>query len=172
MAKAKVTKTKSKKLPTKKAAPKKAVRAGKPAPKFAKSVAKPKPRKVAPAQATRAQRKSDGVPEKLRDAALKILDARQAEDIVTIDLTQRSSIADYLVVASGRASRQIAAIAHYLSEAFENLGIKPVRIEGLPEANWVLVDAGDVIVHLFRPEVRSYYNLETMWSGNGGRDKS
>jgi ribosome-associated protein len=108
-------------------------------------------------------RRPAGVPEKLRDAALKVLDERQAEDIITVDLADRSSVADYLIIASGRASRQLAAIAHYLRETFAQHGISQIRVEGLPEANWVLVDAGDIIVHLFRPEVRRYYDLERIW---------
>ena len=91
------------------------------------------------------------------------LEDRQAEQIVTVELEGRSSMADYLVIASGRAQRQIAAIADYLREAFMKLGVRQVRIEGLPEANWVLVDAGDIVVHLFRPEVRDYYRLEDIW---------
>jgi len=106
-----------------------------------------------------------GMPEQLRDAALKILDERQAEEIVCITLTGRSSVADYLIIASGRAGRQVAAISDYLREAFMKLGVRQVRIEGQGEANWVLVDGGDVIVHLFRPEVRSYYDLDAIWNG-------
>jgi ribosome silencing factor RsfS/YbeB/iojap len=105
-----------------------------------------------------------GIPEQMRDAALKVLDERQAEDIVTVSLAGRSSVADYMIIASGRAGRQVAAIADYLREAFYKLGCKQVRIEGLGEANWVLIDAGDVIVHLFRPEVRTYYDLDSIWN--------
>lgn len=104
------------------------------------------------------------LPEQLRDAVLKVLDERQAEDIVVVPLAGRSSLADYVIIASGRASRQVAAIADYLREAFFKLGVKQVRIEGQSEANWVLVDAGDVIVHLFRPEVRSYYDVDSIWA--------
>lgn len=100
---------------------------------------------------------------KLYDAALRVLKDRQAEEIVSVELEGRSSVADYLIIASGRAGRQIAAIADHLREAFMKLGVPRVRVEGLPEANWVLVDAGDVVVHLFRPEVRSFYNLEGVW---------
>jgi ribosome-associated protein len=106
-----------------------------------------------------------GLPEQMRDAVLKILDERQAEEIVCITLTGRSSVADYLIIASGRAGRQVAAIAGYLREAFFKLGIKNIRIEGQGESNWVLVDAGDVVIHLFRPEVRRYYDLDAMWNG-------
>ena len=104
----------------------------------------------------------------MRDDALQVLNDRQGEEIVTIDLTGKSSIADYLIVASGRSARQIAAIAHYLREAFMKRGMKNIRVEGLPEGNWALVDGGDVIVHLFRPEVRSYYDLEAIWDKKPG----
>ena len=110
-----------------------------------------------------------GIPEQLLDAALKVLDERQAEDIVTVRLAGRSTIADYMIIASGRAARQVAAIADHLREAFFKLGIKQVRIEGQQEANWVLVDAGDVIIHLFRPEVRSYYDLDAIWKKTQGQ---
>jgi ribosome-associated protein len=129
-----------------------------------KSVAaKPAKKKPVKQAVALAPRRPSGVPEQLRDAALKILDERQAEEIVSFDLVGRSSVADYLIVASGRASRQLAAIAHYLEEAFTKLGGQRTRIEGLPEANWVLIDGGDVIVHLFMPEVRGFYNLEGIW---------
>ena len=125
----------------------------------AKSVAKPVAKVAAPVN-----RRPAGLPEQLRDAALKILDERQAEEIITFDLAGRSSVADYLIVASGRAGRQLAAIAQYLSEAFSKLGVQRTRVEGLQDANWVLIDGGDVIVHLFLPEVRGFYNLEGIWS--------
>ncbi len=108
-------------------------------------------------------KKGGGMPEKLLEATLKIMDDRKAEDINVIDLAGRSAMADYIVVASGNAARQIAAIAQYLQDAYFKLGIRNVRMEGLTEGNWVLVDCGDVIVHLFRPEVREYYNLESLW---------
>ncbi|MGB9154474.1 MAG: ribosome silencing factor, partial [Alphaproteobacteria bacterium] len=117
-----------------------------------------------PAIAARAIDAVDGLPEQMRDAVLKVLDERQAEDIVTIPLVGRSSLADYVIIASGRASRQVAALADYLREAFFKLGVRQVRVEGLGESNWVLVDAGDVIVHLFRPEVRSYYDVDAIWA--------
>jgi ribosome-associated protein len=131
--------------------------------KMAKVSRKPAKKSPAPKQPIRKKR-IGGLPDKLHEAAIKVLKDRQAEDIVTIDLEDRSSVADYLIIASGRASRQIAAIADYLREAFSKLGARQIRVEGLPEANWVLVDAGDVIVHLFRPEVRHYYQLEDIWN--------
>lgn len=100
---------------------------------------------------------------RLHELVLQSLDDDQAQDVVSIPLAGKSSIADYIVIASGRSSRQVAAIAQKLSERVKHAGGGQVRVEGLPTADWVLVDVGDVIVHLFRPEVRSFYNLERMW---------
>ena len=94
---------------------------------------------------------------------LTSLDDDQAQDVVSIPLEGKSGIADHMVIASGRSSRQVAAIAQKLAERLKQAGFGAPRLEGLPAADWVLVDAGDVIVHLFRPEVRSFYNLERMW---------
>jgi ribosome-associated protein len=95
--------------------------------------------------------------------ALQSLDDDQAQEVVSIPLEGKSSIADHMIVASGRSSRQVTAIARKLSERIKHSGLAMPRIEGLPAADWVVVDAGDVVVHLFRPEVRSFYNLERMW---------
>jgi ribosome-associated protein len=95
----------------------------------------------------------------------RTLDDGKAEDIVVIDLTGKSSIADYMVIATGRSQRQVAALAEHLRAALDETGLKRLSIEGQKQADWVLIDAGDVIVHLFRPEVRSFYNLEKMWGG-------
>ncbi|WP_041393514.1 MULTISPECIES: ribosome silencing factor [Sphingobium] len=94
---------------------------------------------------------------------LQSLDDDQAQDVVSIPLAGKSSIADHIVIASGRSSRQVAAIAQKLAERIKEATGRHVRIEGLPVADWVLIDAGDVVVHVFRPEVRSFYNLERMW---------
>ena len=102
--------------------------------------------------------------EKLHQLVLKSLDDDQALEITTIPLEGKSSIADHMVVASGRSTRQVAAMATKLGEKIKQEFGKSVRIEGLPAADWVLIDADDVIVHLFRPEVRSFYNLERMWA--------
>jgi ribosome-associated protein len=100
----------------------------------------------------------------LHDLVLRSLDDDQAQEVVSIPLAGKSSIADFMVVASGRSSRQVASMAQKLTERIkQDLG-RNVRIEGLPVADWVLIDADDVIVHLFRPEVRSFYNLERMWA--------
>ena len=87
----------------------------------------------------------------------------KAEDLVTIDLTGKSSLGDYMVVASGRSHRHVAAIADRLLGDLKEAGGSEVRVEGLRHGDWVLIDAGDVIVHIFRPEVRTFYNLEKMW---------
>ena len=101
--------------------------------------------------------------EALHQLVLRSLDDDQAQDVVTINLSGKSNIADHMVIASGRSTRQVAAIATHLAERLKKEGHGNPRIEGLPAADWVLIDAGDVVVHLFRPEVRSFYNLERMW---------
>ena len=88
----------------------------------------------------------------------------KAEDSVTIDLTGKSSIADFMVVASGRSNRHVAAVAENVIKDLGQAHVSRVRVEGLRQGDWVLIDAGDVIIHLFRQEVREHYNLEKMWS--------
>ena len=100
----------------------------------------------------------------LHALVLHSLDEDQAQDVVSIPLEGKSSIADFMVIASGRSTRQVAAIATHLAERLKKEGHGSPRIEGLPAADWVLIDAGDVVVHLFRPEVRTFYNLERMWA--------
>ncbi len=99
----------------------------------------------------------------LHAIVMQSLDDDQAQETVSIPLAGKSSIADHMVIASGRSSRQVAAMAQKLAERIKQQTGRSARIEGLPAADWVLIDAGDVIVHLFRPEVRSFYNLERMW---------
>ncbi|RDC61111.1 Ribosomal silencing factor RsfS [Alteripontixanthobacter maritimus] len=103
-------------------------------------------------------------PGSLHALVIHELDENQAQDVVSIPLEGKSSIADHMVIASGRSTRQVGAIAQKLAEEVKHAGHGPVRLEGLPAADWVLVDAGDVVIHLFRPEVRSFYNLERMWA--------
>ena len=105
---------------------------------------------------------ADGA-EALHRLVLTSLDDDQAVDTVSIPLAGKSSIADHMVVASGRSTRQVASMASKLAEKIKAETGRSARVEGLPNADWVLIDAGDVIVHLFRPEVRSFYNLERMW---------
>ena len=88
----------------------------------------------------------------------------KAQDIVVIDLAGKTTLADFMVVACGRSARQVAALAGKMQEKLKHTGYGKVPVEGLLQADWVLVDAGDVIIHLFRPEVREFYNLEKMWS--------
>jgi ribosome-associated protein len=100
----------------------------------------------------------------LHQLILKSLDDDQAVETISIPLAGKSTIADHMVIASGRSTRQVASMAQKLSEKIKSECGRIARIEGLPTADWVLIDAGDVIVHLFRPEVRSFYNLERMWA--------
>lgn len=88
----------------------------------------------------------------------------KAEDTTTIDLRDKSTIADTMVIASGRSSRHVGSIADRVIEDLHKAGLR-ARVEGMPHCDWVLIDAGDVVVHVFRPEVRSFYALEKMWAG-------
>jgi ribosome-associated protein len=94
---------------------------------------------------------------------LGVLDDAKAEETVAIDLTGKTSLADSMIVTSGRSNRHVGAIADHVIEALKAQGVRNLRVEGQPHCDWVLIDAGDVIVHIFRPEVRSFYNLEKMW---------
>ena len=102
--------------------------------------------------------------EELHRLVLKSLDDDQAVEIISIPLAGKSSIADHMVIASGRSTRQVASMANKLAQKIKDRVGRSPRIEGLPAADWVLIDAEDVIVHLFRPEVRTFYNLERMWA--------
>jgi ribosome-associated protein len=95
---------------------------------------------------------------------LASLDDAKAEGTTTIDIQGKSSIGDYMVVTSGRSHRHVGAIADRLIGDLKDAGFGSVRVEGLPHCDWVLIDAGDLIVHVFRPEVREFYNIEKMWS--------
>ena len=139
--------------------------------KAARPKAPPKkapPRKAAPPKATRPTATPKPAKSKastqLLNLALKSLDDDQAVDVSTIDLEGKTSIADHMIVASGRSQRQVGAMAVHLMQRLKAAGYRGIQIEGMPQNDWVLVDAGDVIVHLFRPEVRTFYNLEKMWS--------
>jgi ribosome-associated protein len=94
---------------------------------------------------------------------LKSLDDAKAEDIVSIDIMGKSPLGDYMIVASGRSPRHVGAIAERLMDDLKKAGAQDIRVEGLRNSDWVLIDTGDVIVHIFRPEVRSFYNIEKMW---------
>jgi ribosome-associated protein len=105
-------------------------------------------------------------PDRLLKAVLDTLDGAKAEDIVVVDLKGKTSIGDHMVIASGRSQRHVGAVAGHLIKKLKDEGYGRARVEGLPQGDWVLIDAGDVIVHLFRPEVRDFYNLEKMWSAD------
>jgi ribosome-associated protein len=98
------------------------------------------------------------------DLILKRLDEDKAQDVISIDLKDRSAMADAIIVASGRSQRHVGALADHLLRALKDEGRGRARVEGLPHCDWVLIDAGDVIIHLFRPEVRAFYNIEKIWS--------
>lgn len=102
----------------------------------------------------------------LRDLVVAALDDAKAEEIVTIDLAGKSSLGDFMVVATGRSDRHVAAIADQVAEKVAATGLPNPRTEGLPQADWVVIDAGAVIVHVFRPEVREFYKLEKMWQAD------
>lgn len=100
----------------------------------------------------------------LTNLILDVLDEHSAQEIIEIDIRGKSSISDYMIVASGRSNRHVGALSDYLIKSLKNTGKKNIGIEGLKSCDWVLIDVGDVIVHLFRPEVRAFYNIEKIWS--------
>jgi len=110
-------------------------------------------------------RKQSGeqTPTHLKDLIVEVLDASKAEEIEVIDLMGQTSLADYMIVASGTSSRQVAGFVDKIDEKLKGSIFDVIRTEGLPTADWVVVDCGDVIVHLFRPEVREFYAIEKMW---------
>ncbi|MEM1087770.1 MAG: ribosome silencing factor [Pseudomonadota bacterium] len=109
----------------------------------------------------------------LSDTLIASLEDDKAEDLTVIDLTTKSSIADKMIIASGRSARHVAAIADHISQKVKERTGRAPKLEGLPNADWVLIDLGDIILHLFRPEVRAFYNLEKIWGddASGHRDQ-
>ena len=105
-------------------------------------------------------------PKSLADLILASLEDSKAEEIISIDLHGRTSIADTMIVASGRSNTHVGAIAEHVLRVCKDYGHGTPRVEGMPHNDWVLVDAGDVIVHIFRPDVRRFYNLEKMWGAD------
>lgn len=104
------------------------------------------------------------------DVILECLDDAKAEETIAVDITGKSSLADHMVVTSGRSQRHVGAVADQVITALRDAGHGKPRVEGLPHCDWVLVDAGDVIVHIFRPEVREFYNIEKMWQADFAAD--
>lgn len=129
-----------------------------------KSTAKPSPAAAPPVDPVNPVPERGDTLETLEALILARLDEDKAEDVVIIDLKGKSPLADAVVIASGRSQRHVAALADRLLRALKEAGFGKAQVEGLPHADWVLIDAGDVIVHLFRPEVRTFYNIEKIWS--------
>ena len=102
--------------------------------------------------------------DKTLNMILSRLDDMKAEETVTIDLRGKSAFSDYMIVTSGRANRHVGAIAENVTKTLKENGIKTIHVEGLTNCDWVVIDSGDVIVHVFRPEVREFYNLERLWT--------
>ena len=100
------------------------------------------------------------------ESLAKALEDDKAEDLLFIDLQGKSSLADFMIIASGRSGRHVAALADHVSQEVKKLTGRPANVEGMPNADWVLIDTGDIIVHLFRPEVREFYNLEKIWASD------
>jgi ribosome-associated protein len=112
-----------------------------------------------------------GIEETLK-LILSRLEDMKAEGTVTIDLRGKSAFSDYMVVTTGRSNRHVGAVAENVAKGLKETGIKKVHVEGLPNCDWVLIDSGDVIVHVFRPEVREFYNLERLWMQNTATAKT
>ena len=106
---------------------------------------------------------TDHSPEDIRDIILDALEENKAEDIITISLKGKSSIADYMIIASGRSTRHVVGLSNHIAELLAKAGASKARFEGKDGGDWVLGDTGDVIIHLFRPEVREFYNIEKIW---------
>jgi len=122
------------------------------------------PRKTRRAAAPKPKPVIENAAEKIAELVLARLDDDKAEDVVVIDLMGKSPLADTIIVASGRSARHVSALADHVQRSLKEGGFGKVQVEGLPQADWVLIDVGDVIVHIFRPEVRSFYQLEKIWS--------
>jgi ribosome-associated protein len=120
--------------------------------------------KTARKTSTEAALKAQPDADKTLNMILSRLDDMKAEETVTIDLRGKSAFSDYMVVTSGRVNRHVGAIAENVAKGLKETGIKSIHVEGLPNCDWVLIDSGDVIVHVFRPEVREFYNLERLWT--------
>lgn len=137
--------------------------AAKPKATAPKVAAKAKPSRKSSTKKVEATSLADARARQLLKLVEKSLDDDKAEDIVSVDLAGKSAIADYMVIATGRNVRQLAAMAHHIAEKLSKAGAKPINIEGVSQGDWVLVDGNDIIVHLFRPEIRKLYSLEKMW---------
>jgi ribosome silencing factor RsfS/YbeB/iojap len=123
--------------------------------------------------ATRRSRKTEpSALERLQKIIVGSLDDDKAENIITLDLAGKASFCDRMVIATGLADRQITAMAEHLSEKLHKAGLKRVQVEGAGGADWVLIDAGDIVVHLFKPDARAMYGLERMWGADLDEEQS
>ena len=127
-----------------------------------KTATKPARKTSTKAAALKAQPDAD----KTLKLILSRLDDMKAEETVTIDLRGKSAFSDYMVVTTGRVNRHVGAIAENVTKGLKETGIKTIHVEGMSNCDWVLIDSGDVVVHVFRPEVREFYNLERLWTQN------
>jgi ribosome-associated protein len=141
-----------------------------PAPVIPAELLSPAPKATKPRK-PRGKKAEAKKPSGALDTILAQLEDAKAQQVVTITLDDKSAVADAMVVASGSSSRHVGAIADQLMQKLKEKGYRDLRIEGMPQCDWVLVDAGDVVVHIFRPEVRSFYNLEKLWSAHAPDDR-
>ncbi|WP_298259250.1 ribosome silencing factor [uncultured Litoreibacter sp.] len=123
---------------------------------------------TSPAKA--ATKKDPGTSEELLARIVEFLESEKAEELVQVDLRGRSEIADYMVICSGRSTRQVTSLAEKLTDTIKQEFGRYGKMEGKSQGDWVLLDTGDVVVHIFRPEVREFYQLEKMWLPGGGAD--
>ena len=142
-----------------------------------KSAAKAGPRKTGSGKSKAAKSSAvepvvENAGGELATAILSWLDEAKAEEILALDIRGKTSIGDCMIIATGRSDRQVGAIADQLKDKLRDYGVSNVRVEGMESCDWVLVDVGAIVVHLFRPDVREYYNLEKMWSGERPTDES
>lgn len=113
---------------------------------------------------SKSRERGDDAADRALQLVLRSLEDSKAEDMVTIDIGGKSALGDYMVVVSGRSNRHVTAIADHLISDLKDEGLGGARVEGLEAGDWVLIDIGDVIIHVFRPEIREFYNLERMWA--------
>ena len=135
-------------------------------PKVAKTAEKTAPKTARKTSTKAVALKALPDADKTLNLILSRLDDMKAEETVTIDLRGKSAFSDYMIVTTGRANRHVGSIAENVTKALKETGIKSIHVEGMPNCDWVLIDSGDVIVHVFRPEVREFYNLEKMWTSD------
>ncbi len=137
------------------------------------SPAEAAPRKrLRPSTPASAGLKTGDTPPDQHTLVLGSLDDAKAEDTILIDLKGKSALADHMVIATGRSDRHVGAIADQVVQALKKAGVRKIAVEGVPLCEWVLIDTGDIIVHIFKPDVRAFYNLEKLWSGDRPEEKN